>query len=314
MIPGETPLDRFKRWYRLLPPAMRLLLTVNVALYVAWLVLRLSGPASAFIIEYIALRPADVLTRPWQLVTYNFLHLQLGFWGLIHVAFNMLWLYWMGREYEETYGSNRLFGLFMMAGVFGGLLAVLAQPVLPDVLARGLYAGSTAGVFGVLCGVAALHPDRGIGLFIIGVVKLKWIAIVFVGLSALFNPDVTHLGGAFFGVMFALAQKRDVDLAAWARPFFPNRNYGSLYYGSSRGSDREEREGFFGRVGAMIPGREKHAAETAVARRTGARRAEAASPAGEEKDVDRILDKILDQGMDSLSAEERRILENASRK
>jgi len=110
---GEPFPDRFRRWYRMLPPAMRVLLTVNTVLYVAWLIVRgIGGRAAAgFVIEYLTLIPAvpEALFRPWQLLTYAFLHVQPGLWGFIAFGFNMLWLYWLGREYEEFYGSHLFF-------------------------------------------------------------------------------------------------------------------------------------------------------------------------------------------------------------
>src|SRR6056297_1040004 len=130
---GESPLDRFQRWYRLLPPALRFLLTVNTVIYLVWFFVRLSQAAAGFVVEYLALTPAPTaLFRPWTLLTYSVVHLQVGLWGLIAFGFNMLWLYWMGRDYEETYGSHRLFGLYVLAAVGGGVRCALlrghAQP------------------------------------------------------------------------------------------------------------------------------------------------------------------------------------------
>lgn len=322
----ESPLDRFKRWYGLLPPALKFLMTANTVLFVAWIFVALSRPAATFVIEFFALNPVlpTPLFRPWQLLTYSFLHLEGGFWGLIAFAFNMLWLYWMGRDYEETFGSHRLFGLYVLAAVAGGLAAVLLGALLP---AERLFpvAGAMAPVFGVLCCVAALYPNRGIGLLIIGVVPLKYLAIGFLALSVLFTLGhpalmLTYLGAAGTGVLFARAQQRGTDLAAWAQGFFPNRAGG---YAAPSRSAREEKGGVLARMDAWlggrgggedVPERPKPKRKSGPSRRERKEiRAASEGTAGQE-DVDRILDKISERGYDALTEEEKRILYEASQR
>lgn len=321
----ESPLDRFRRWYRLLPPALRALMTVNTVLFVAWFFVALSRPAAMFVVEYFALNPVlpTPLFRPWQLVTYGFIHLEGGFWGLIAFAFNMLWLYWMGRDYEETFGSHRLFGLYVLAALAGGLLAVALSTVLPE---GRLFpvAGAMAPVFGVLCCVAALYPNRGIGLLIIGVVPLKWLAIGFLALVTLFSLGhpanlLTYLGAAGMGVLFARAQQRGTDLAAWAQGFFSS---GPGYAAPSRSA--EPKGSVLARVEAWLarrkgaepsPRRAKKAATAAGPSRREQREIRAASAGTTgQADVDRILDKISERGYDALTDEEKRILYDASQR
>ena len=324
----ESPLDRFRRWYRLLPPALRLLMTVNTVLFFAWIFISLSRGAATFVVEYLALTPAFPVPifRPWQLLTYGFLHLEGGFWGLIAFAFNMLWLYWMGRDYEETFGSHRLFGLYILAALAGGLAAVLFGALLPPER-LGIVAGAMAPVFGVLCCVAALYPNRGIGLLIIGVVPLKWLAVGFLALSVLFTLGhpahvLTYLGAAGMGVLFARAQQRGTDLAAWAQAFFPGKTDRTS---APRRTSAEEERGFLARMDAWLGSKDE--GEAAPPRRTRDTprssgptrrerkeiRAASAGTAGQD-DVDRILDKISERGYDALSDEEKRILYDASQR
>ena len=326
----ESPLDRFRRWYRLLPPALRFLMTVNTVLFVAWFFIALSRPLATFVIEYFALTPAlpTPLFRPWQFLTYSFLHLEGGFWGLISFAFNMLWLYWMGRDYEETFGSHRLFGLYILSAVAGGLAAVLIGALLP---AERLFpvVGAMAPVFGVLCCVATLYPNKGIGMLLIGVIPLKWLAVGFLVLSVLFSlghpADVlTYLGAAGMGVLFARAQQRGTDLAAWAQAFFPGRSGSGGYSAPSR-SSREEKGGVLARLDSWLgssdeeearpPRRAKNTPRASGPSRRERKEIRAASvgKAGQE-DVDRILDKISESGYDALTEEEKRILYEASQR
>jgi membrane associated rhomboid family serine protease len=258
---GESFPDRFQRWYRMLPPALRVLMTVNTVLYVAWVLVGLLrlAPVSGFVLSYLALTPAlpEAAFRPWQVLTYGFLHVQPGLWGFISFGFNMLWLYWLGREYEEFYGSHRLFGLYVVSTVAGGLLAVAASAVLP--MPDMPVAGAMAAVLGVICGIATMNPDRGIALFFLGVVKMKWVAVGFLVLMVLFSWTIwsfvfAYLGGAAMGFLFIRAQQRNIDLAAWARPLFRGQRspYGGYAPAPAGGGTFQRVSGWLGKRQAPV--------------------------------------------------------------
>ncbi len=303
MADASSPLFRFQLWRATLPPALRVLLTVNLATFavavVAAILAAFGAPLLNDALLWLALpgTPAGVAVRPWTPLTYAFVHLLSGgIWALVGFAFAMYWLAWLGREMEDAYGAHRLFGLYVGAAVFGALVAVGVAALPVAFPLRPFYEGAWAPVTAVLVATATLHPDRGVGLFLLGVVPMKWIAVGFVVLSLL-SPDATLLGAALFGLVFGLAQKRGVDLAAWARPLFP---------------DRAARARAAARNASRSPSRTASPTRATVGRTAApppaARRASAETP-----DVDRILDKILDQGVDSLTEEERRILSRAGR-
>ena len=285
-------------WRTALPPALRLLLTLNLAVFavvVPFAILAAFGVTAPYrLLEFLAM-PADpllALRRAWTPFTYSFVNLIGGpgaVWGIISFAFAMYWLNWLGREYEETYGSHRLFGLYLGSALFGAALALLLAGTIPS---RGLYFGAWGPATAVLVTAATLAPERGIGLLLLGVIKLKWIAVAFVVLS-LFNPDITFLGAALFGFLFAKAQQSGVDLAAWARPIFRDRSRPSRTTSRSAGRPASVKRSPFRRSEP----------EPAPRSRRG----------GGTRDVDEILDKILEDGYDSLTDEEREILDRASR-
>src|SRR5262252_7046162 len=64
----------------------------------------------------------------WQLITFQFLHSTPWPW---HVLFNCLGLYFFGRPVEEIVGGRRFLGLYLLAGIAGGLTQVLVTTVLP---------------------------------------------------------------------------------------------------------------------------------------------------------------------------------------
>ena len=302
MADPNSPSARFQLWRASLPPALRLLLTINLASFAVSAVLAIlaafgAGALYAFAIDVLALPgdPAAALFRPWTPFTYGFFDpIAGGIWGLISFAFAMYWLNWLGRDFEEGLGGYRLFGLYLGAALFGAAVALALGAVMQTPPVRPFYAGAWGPVTAVLVAVATLYPNRSIGLFLLGVISLKWIAVAFVVLS-LFAPDASLLGAALFGFLFAKAHQRDVDLAAWARPLFERRP-------KAKPASRRS---------APAPSPAVRSVGKTVSVRKGAssRRSSDTPP----PTVDSVLDKILDKGYESLTAEERRILEEASR-
>lgn len=310
-------MNRFLTWYRLQPPALRALLTVNVVIYVLWQVVFVHvGVVAAFVGRHLALNPAwpGITFEPWQLLTYSVLHLNVGFWGFLHLLFNMLWLVWIGREYEELHGSARLLGLYVFGALGGSLLTVLLHALFPGVMAfSGPVHGASAAVLAVMTTVGVLYPYKSIGLFLIGTVRLIWVVVGFLVLDILFlagggNSVSAHLGGALFGLLFAKAAQQGVDLSAWAEVFFGGRRPRRRAPAKAPARRRFE---------AIFPGGRAARAEADRPRARASAEAEAprAAPASSlEREVDRILDKISAQGYDALTDEEKRVLYEASRR
>ncbi|MEM1117967.1 MAG: rhomboid family intramembrane serine protease [Bacteroidota bacterium] len=302
MADADSPLFRFQLWRAGLPPALRILLTVNLAVFAVVLpfaILAAFGLTLPYrLLEFLALPadPATALFRPWTPFTYGFVNLIGGpgaIWGIISFAFAMYWLNWLGRDYEENHGGYRLFGLYLGSALFGAAVALALSSFVPP---RPFpYSGAWGPATAVLVAAATLNPNRGIGLFLLGVVSLKWIAIGFIVLSLL-NPDATFLGAALFGFFFAKAQQADIDLAAWARPLFDRR--------PARRTETAPRRSPFARATPTPRGRSGS---------SGGSKSKRSSSRGGTRDIDAILDKILEQGYESLTPEEREILDQASR-
>ena len=320
-------MSQFNTWYRSQPTALRGLITINVVLYVLWqLPLRFIAPVAQFVEGHLALHPAlpGILLEPWQLVTYNFLHLGTGFGGLLHVGFNMLWLYWIGKEYEQMHGAHEITALYLIGGVGGGLFTVVVYAVLGS---NAIIYGASASVLAVMMAVAVLYPYKKIGLFLIGVVPLLYVVLGFLALDLLFlgssNTAVAaHMGGALTGFLFARAQRRGLDLTSWAGVFFVRRGRSggrSSARGASRGaspnsssSEEEETGGglraWFGRRG---PSKDERKPGQTLREDRKQRNAEQNAA---EAEIDRILEKISEHGYEALSDEEKRILYEASQR
>lgn len=341
-------LTRFKYWYRLQPPAIRSLLTINVVLYLVWnLVFIHIAAIRGFTYGFLALHPnaETILLAPWQLITYNFLHTGVGFGGMLHILFNMLWLVWIGRDHENLHGSADLMGLYLMGGVGGGFMAILLHTAFPSMGAfSGPIVGASASVLAIMAAVATRYPNKSIGLIFIGVVPLRLIVLAFLFFDLLFIASSgtavgAHIGGAVTGFAIARLQMQGHAVTGWARVFFggmPGRGSGSRSSSrSGRGSGgaggrevldqfeswleqrqsrrRQSREVSpdSGRRTAKIHRLDPAASEGSGKPGKAGRSKKGESQTGDDV-IDHLLDKINEHGYESLSDEEKRILYEAS--
>ena len=67
-----------------------------------------------------------LLTRPWTLITYMFAQ-----YDLLHIVFNMLWLYWFGTMFRMVCTSRQLFVLYIYGGLAGAVLFLAGYNTLP---------------------------------------------------------------------------------------------------------------------------------------------------------------------------------------
>lgn len=157
---------------------------------------------------------SQLIRKPWTLLTYMFSH-----YGLLHILFNMLWFYWLGRIFMEFFSPKQLTGLYLLGGWGGAALYLLAYNLLPYFAGQnGLLLGASASVIAIVVATAVYAPDYKIGLLFIGEVSIKWIAIVTVAIDLLgldagnIGGNIAHIGGAIVGAWFALRIKRGRDI------------------------------------------------------------------------------------------------------
>ena len=149
---------------------------------------------------------AGLSHRPWTLLTYMVTH-----YNVVHLLFNMLWLYWFGIILRDFTTERNFVWLYAICGV-GGAAAYLATSTLVPIATAGLV-GASASVFGIIAATAVRIPNYRLNLWLIGTVKIKWIALIIVGLMLLTtNPTnigslAAHVGGIVSGAACALASK-----------------------------------------------------------------------------------------------------------
>ncbi len=224
----------------------------------------------------------------WQLLTYMFLH-----GGLWHILINLLILWFIGREVEYFIGPKYFTRLFLLGGLFGALLWLVF-----NLDSRVPVVGASAGVLACVIAFATLFPDRELTFllwFIIPVrIKAKYLALILVAFDvvpllqgAQSNiAHLAHLGGAAFGYIYIK----------------------QLGYGQAPGWLRA----LLGIGTALKPRPRQPAGPGSRPARPRKGSARDLSPEAYIKEqVDPILEKISREGMQSLTAAERRILDSA---
>jgi membrane associated rhomboid family serine protease len=224
--------DNIRSHIRLSDTLQRLLI-INVAFFLVIRILNaVSGlfltPILSFAdVSYYVAIPANIdslLRRPWTVITYMFFH-----WEFFHLLFNMLWLYWMGRIFQEYLGSKKLLSTYLLGGLTGAIFFVIAFNLFPlfrSSLPAAFALGASASVLAITVAAATLLPDYPIQLFLFGNVKLKWVAVISIVLDliSISGPNagghIAHLGGALFGFVYIKQLQKGNDLGGWLTRIF----------------------------------------------------------------------------------------------
>ena len=131
--------------------------------------------------------------RWWTLVTTTYLH-----GGLLHIAFNLMWLRAIGPLMEELYGRSRFFVIYTLAGVGGVALSAL--------LGTPFTVGASGAIFGLFAALIYYGRQRG-GTFGAGIMRTM---LIYAGVGFIFGflaPNVDnwgHLGGFIAGGLAAI--------------------------------------------------------------------------------------------------------------
>jgi membrane associated rhomboid family serine protease len=236
--------------------------------------------------------PSDIsqlLVRPWTLLTYMFL--QEGFF---HLLFNMIILYFGGRIFSEYLDEKKLLKTYIFSGLTGAVFFIAAFnvfPVFSQSLPYALALGSSASVLGILVAIATYIPNYTVVLFLLGRMKLKYIAIIFIIIDVFSIPQgnagghIAHIGGAFWGFLYANNLRKGKEMAT----FFDRIKLPRLWFSGKR--------------------KKKHHFENVYVNKKPMTDEEYnAKKLKHQKRMDEILDKISRSGYQSLTKEEKEIL------
>ena len=113
--------------------------------------------------------------------------------------------------------EKKLMFVYMMSGLFGGLILLVLSILFPNTFTNSILFGASAAVLGV---VAALYiPNLPVSIFGILEMKYKYYALLIFAVSTIidFNINtggkISHFGGAFFGLLFGYLLKNGKDIS-----------------------------------------------------------------------------------------------------
>jgi membrane associated rhomboid family serine protease len=186
------------------PKAVKHIILINVLMLV---LTYLNNPLMS---KWFALNPITFLWKPWQLVTYMFMHGGLG-----HLFFNMYTLFIFGSVLENVWGTKKFLTFYFVTGIGAALVNIGVQYLTGSF---ALTVGASGAIYGILMGYAMLYPDSMLTLIFPPVsMKAKWFVLIFAGIELLLgisnNPadnvaHFAHLGGLIFAFLLIMFWKK----------------------------------------------------------------------------------------------------------
>ena len=207
-----------------LTPVVKNLLIINIIFFIATYILQNQFDMVRWLSVFYFDSP---FFRPWQVVSYMFLHASIE-----HIFFNMFALFMFGPILEYSLGSKRFFNLYFICGIGAIALQWVVQAIeihqligsfvvhkdttaSPEVITKigDIYdspiLGASGAIFGVLVAFATLYPNMEMLIFFIPIpVKAKYVISVYIiyeiysSIRQTSGDNVAHLahiGGAIFG-------------------------------------------------------------------------------------------------------------------
>jgi rhomboid family protein len=208
----------------------------------------------------------------WRWVTYQFLHD-----GFMHVLFNMIGLYFFGPMLEKWWGSRRFLAFYLLCGVSGAAVMTLLSFV-PGLLMVGpatRLVGASGSLFGILAGAAALFPHQRVMLLFPPIpMAMRTMALLFMGLAFLSvmagTPNAGGEAAHLGGALLGFVLVKNARWLNWADRLSPS----AIQDGVNKGRFERKRK----------------------------------RKLADRDEVNRILDKVRDKGLGSLTRQEKNTL------
>lgn len=257
-------------------PGVRVLILANLAVFglqVFLLLLPQQWGTDRFLRDYFALWPNKVIEH-----FYLWQLITCSFLHdtetIFHLMFNLLALYFLGHMVERHYGTRKFIVFYLACAVFASLCYTVVHFILQTRVNYCL--GSSGAVLGVLALAACLYPHNIIYFQFLFPVRMRTIVWIIVGINVYMALPIHAAPG--------------VAVSAHLGGIL----FGYLYYR------------FYPRLLEYLAKFEHHL-------ETQYRKEQYQKYGNLREEVDRILDKISQHGIGSLSARERELLQKASR-
>jgi membrane associated rhomboid family serine protease len=280
-------------------PAVQWIIGLNIVVY--FLQVTIVQPAD--LQSALGFEPARFPAHWWGILTYAFAH--GGFW---HIALNLYTLWIFGPRVEHAWSAAE-FTRFYLLCALGGSLTHFAF-----VRDGGVLIGASAAVLGVMVAYAARWPNDEVYLFGVIPVKVRWLVVGLVVVNLLSGLASDGAGVAYLahvgGIVAAWLYLRTMHFSAErvrshvaTAPDYPEDGPRPVPRGSNRPREpRTETDDIVAKSRAILGAPIRRPIATG---KSEPKRREA---------LDRVLDKIAATGMQSLTSDERRVLDEESKR
>ncbi|HET9634942.1 MAG TPA: rhomboid family intramembrane serine protease [Gemmatimonadaceae bacterium] len=280
--------------------AVQWLLALNIGVY--FLQLTLFG--SDAIYSALALDPARFPADWWTVLSYMFVHAWLA-----HLAFNMFTLWMFGPRLEQEWGTRTFVWFYLCSGIGGAVAHLIFAP-------HTSVIGASGAISGVLVAYALNWPDEEVYLFGVIPMRSRWLVVALLAMNIIFalSPSsridwTAHVGGMAFGWIFLkLYSVGGINrVRGWVSAVPDESEDMPRAVPRNRSPMRDRAAGVdevVERSNAIVLRESKpiqHVPKQESAKDYAAK-------------VNRVLDKISQHGIESLTRDERRLLEEMSRK
>lgn len=292
-----TVLDDLKLQYKMGGIGIRLIFW-NILLFaipeVVFALLRLFSVQIDYL-GYVSLSSsaADLLWKPWTLLTYAFFH-----GGIIHLVLNMLMLNFIAQLFTTFFTQKQLLGTYLLGAIFSGLIYLAGYAFFPALSNHNTQmVGASGAIMAVLFATVTYQPFMEVRLF--GVFKLQlWkVSFFFIFIDLIQLPlnntggHIAHLAGALFGFVYIKLLRGGTDLSHIVTAVI---NFFTNLVRPSKGATFKKVH-----VNPKKPA-VKRDIKVVMKDKT-------------QQQIDEILDKISQSGYDSLTAEEKEFLFKAGK-
>lgn len=260
-----------------LTPMVKKLLIANVIVFLAQIIFQSTETVEhmgEFVFELAVLKG-----QVWRFVSYQYLHANPG-----HLFWNMLGLYFLGSLMERSWGQKKFFLLYTLFGIAGA--ALFAVLVAVGVLPHGAMLGASGSILGLLGACAVAAPQVKVLILFMFPVAIRTIAIIAAILYTLSvlksqdGADACHLGGLAVGALWVWMEAKGI--IRW-----PGKRGGAIGPSGRKWVQVKIRKGAW-----EMKMKRKHA---------------------QQAQIDRILKKVHEQGLGSLTRQEKKTLQEASK-
>jgi membrane associated rhomboid family serine protease len=235
---------------------------------------------------------ADKLAmRPWTILTYMFSHENV--WEMVGT---LLWLWGFGYIFQDLTGNTKIIPVYIYGGLAGSVIFTIVSNLIPGTNPEvvPLFGGGAA-VMAIAIATTTVAPKYRIFPMINGGISIWIFTLIFVAVDFAFiagkniSMASAHLAGGIIGFLFILQMNRGYDMGGWMISFFNWVN--DLFNPEKKYSKKPVRQQRFYKL---------------------SRKPFEKTPRVTQQKLDEILDKINQEGYDSLSDEEKDFLKKAS--